>query len=229
MTKKRWFAVLYMFVITFVFTSAVSALYLVNDQRIVLNKEVRLQRIILDTMDMRPEGETPNERIREVFADRVAKLVREGKTAYFGYSEGGGDLVGIAFPLAGPGFWGPIWGMMGVEPDLSTVIDIAFYEHGETPGLGGRISEEWFSDQFEDEPLKKRDGQYFDFVSAGTSDEEGEVDAISGATETSTRVERFMNKDIENMLAWLEQVKQSGDIPEPTGEPAPVRPGVVKE
>jgi Na+-transporting NADH:ubiquinone oxidoreductase subunit C len=64
--------------------------------------------------------------------------------------------------------------------------------HGETPGLGGRIEEAWFQDQF-----KGLD------VSAGVKVEKekkgvaGEVDAIAGATRTGNAVMTIINKAID--------------------------------
>ena len=83
-----------------------------------------------------------------------------------------------------------------------TNLGVAFYKHSETPGLGGRITESWFVDQFKGKELKpsgKKD-EYFYLVPPGQEKGANNVDAITGATLTSEGVERFMNRDLEKYL-----------------------------
>ncbi|RMG84930.1 MAG: FMN-binding protein, partial [Candidatus Dadabacteria bacterium] len=99
---------------------------------------------------------------------------------------------GYAFPFEGPGFWGPISGVVAVDPAGERILGISFVRHQETPGLGGRISEGWFRDQFRGKPLEVRDGRVLEFVFRPPTGER-EVEAITGATQTSTRLARFLN------------------------------------
>lgn len=54
----------------------------------------------------------------------------------------------VAFTTAPPGFSGPISLMVSVNVDQERVEKIVVLEHGETPGLGARITEAAFTDQF---------------------------------------------------------------------------------
>jgi Na+-transporting NADH:ubiquinone oxidoreductase subunit C len=100
--------------------------------------------------------------------------------------------------------------MVGVDPNLDKMIGIAFYEHSETPGLGGRITEPFFRNQFQGRPLNSVEGRYFDFRPPGTAKDPNEVDAITGATETSHRLEQFLNKNLKETLAWLRDRQTQG-------------------
>ncbi len=55
-----------------------------------------------------------------------------------------GKFEQILLPIQGQGYGGPMHGFLSLGPDLNTVTDIIFYEHQETPTLGGRIDRpEW--------------------------------------------------------------------------------------
>jgi Na+-transporting NADH:ubiquinone oxidoreductase subunit C len=205
MIRKRAFSVFYMFLLTLFFSSVVSGVHRINEERIKSNEKTGLQRIILDVLAIDFSSDAPGEEIEELFQNRVKVESEDGKTVYVGFANDKESITGYAFPLGGPGFWGPIRGMIAVDPGLNRVIDIAFYEHTETPGLGGRITEPFFRDQFREKRLQPVKGKYFDFRPPGTARGENEVDAIAGATETSRRLEAFLNENLNDYIPWLEQ------------------------
>jgi len=49
-----------------------------------------------------------------------------------------GRLAQVILPVYGKGLWSTMYGFIALGPDLSTVTGFGFYQHGETPGLGGR-------------------------------------------------------------------------------------------
>ncbi len=51
----------------------------------------------------------------------------------------GGDIDRIILPVRGYGLWSTLWGFLALEGDGNTVIGLSFYEHAETPGLGGEV------------------------------------------------------------------------------------------
>jgi Na+-transporting NADH:ubiquinone oxidoreductase subunit C len=51
-----------------------------------------------------------------------------------------GSVEQMLLPLHGQGYGGQIYGFIALGPDLNTVRDIIFYEHEETPTLGGKIN-----------------------------------------------------------------------------------------
>lgn len=216
MIKKRLFSVVYMFVLTFFFTAAVSGIHEINQERIKINEAIKLQRVILEVFGIDVGPRAPVVQVGEIFEARVKLEKREGRTLYRGFAEDGKTLIGYAFPIFGPGFWGPIYGMIAVDPGLGEVIGIAFYQHSETPGLGGRITEAWFKEQFAGKrlPAVGKDQRYFLLVPPGTSKAENELDAITGATMTSRAVERFIDKNLKDYLPWIAREKATGRIQE---------------
>ena len=103
----------------------------------------------------------------------------------------------------GPGVWGTITLSIGVSPDMDSILGVYFLDHNETPGLGGRITEPWFCNQF-----KGKMGP-FTIVPEGTSSKKDEFDAITGATNTSKSVKILINNTLEKAKKILEKdIKQ---------------------
>jgi Na+-transporting NADH:ubiquinone oxidoreductase subunit C len=214
MIKKRLFSVVYMFGLTFFFTALVSVIHQFNQERIAINEEIKIQKIVLEVLGIEPDPGSSDIQVKEVFERRIKIDEREGRILYRGFSEDGKTLIGYAFPLFGPGFWGSLYGVMGVDPELEKVIGIAFYRHSETPGLGGRITETWFKDQFAEKNLVPggKERRYFYLVPPGMAKAENELDAITGATGTSRGVERLVDQNLKDYLPWLAQEKAKGTI-----------------
>ncbi len=214
MIRKRIFSVIYMFLLTFFFTAMVSGIHEINRERIAINEEIKLQKIILKVLGIKVAPETPDIRMQGIFGERVKLAKREDRIIYRGFAEEGKTLIGYAFPLLGPGFWGPIYGMVAIDPKLDRVLGIAFYRHSETPGLGGRITEEWFEEQFKGKKLLPvgKDRRYFSFRPPGTAKAEDEVDAITGATGTSKAVERLIDRNLKDYLPWIAEERAGGRI-----------------
>lgn len=212
MTRKRAFSVFYMFVITLVFTSVVSAIHLLNRDKIALNERIRLQGIVLDVLGIQAPAGSTKEQLGELFSRRVRRKQPDGRDLYVGLAKDGRTVTGYAFPLFGPGFWGPIYGMIGIDPSLQQVLGIAFYQHTETPGLGGRITEPWFTGQFVGKSLEPSGARqnYFYLKRPGTGRAPNELDAITGASGTSNKLELFLNRNLKDTLPWIRQQKSEG-------------------
>ncbi len=115
------------------------------------------------------------------------------------------ELVGYGFKISGIGFWARIDGVMALNCDLSRIKGIAFLQHSETPGLGGRITEKPWRKKFRSlNASEPAEGAKFIYVGgsapASASDERynRHVDGISGATGTSTALGEFLETDIRS-------------------------------
>jgi Na+-transporting NADH:ubiquinone oxidoreductase subunit C len=111
-------------------------------------------------------------------------------------------VLGYAFPVEGVGFWATVRGYLAVSPDGVRALGITFLEHAETPGLGGRITEKAFRDQFIGLNLSPQAGKRFLTIGRDRPRDPADprygryVDAITGATGTSLAVEKFLNADL---------------------------------
>jgi len=203
--KKRIYSVVYMFLLTLVFASMVSAVKLASEDKIRQYQQMKLQRIILGVLNIPGVEAADAPTLDRVFRERVKPLDLKGRTVYLGYAEDGSTLSGYAFPVSGSGFWGPVYGMAAVDPQVERIIGLAFYRHSETPGLGARITEDWFTSQFKKLRLRPMQGdrKIFTLKAPGTGRGPDELDAVTGATGTSRAVEAFLNRDLDRFLRDL--------------------------
>ena len=110
---------------------------------------------------------------------------------------------GVGFVAGGMGFWDRIECVVVLSPDLRKVLNVQVLEQKETPGLGARIEEPWFTDQFKglsvawEAPAESRI-----LVGANPApNAANEVDAITGATQTSMALMRFFNEELDAFRA----------------------------
>ena len=201
-----------MFLLTFCFTSLVSAVKVFNEARIQRNEDLKLQKIILRVLSIPVSEEMTDQGVVELFRKRVHTAQAGNKTVYVSRDESGETVRGYAFPIEGPGFWGPISGMVAVNHDASEILGIAFYRHSETPGLGGRVTEDWFTSQFVGIPVFTIEGdrKIFTLEPAGTGETPNELDAITGATGTSRGVEGFVNRELDYFLREIWELVRRG-------------------
>ncbi len=106
-----------------------------------------------------------------------------------------GKVEQVVIPLEGLGMWGTMYGFMALDRDASTVRGLTYYEHKETPGLGGEISNPAWLALWQGR--KAYDGQGAPRISvikgaAGPADKDPQhVDGLSGATITSNAITRL--------------------------------------
>ena len=58
------------------------------------------------------------------------------------------QTVGYVIPVNGMGLWDSMYGYLAIKPDGNSVIGISWYDHKETPGLGGNISGAYWQSLF---------------------------------------------------------------------------------
>ncbi|MPN65164.1 Electron transport complex subunit RsxG [bioreactor metagenome] len=109
--------------------------------------------------------------------------------------------MGYNLTVTPKGYGGLIEMVVGID-DEGKLIDIKILSHTETPGLGAKAADPAFSDQFE----KKNVDRIVITKSAPT--EENEVQAISGATITSSAVADGVNTALEY---WSKNLKGEGN------------------
>jgi len=107
-----------------------------------------------------------------------------------------GQIVAYALPIAGQGFWAPIKGVIGIEADRKTITAIAFYQQNETPGLGAEIAKPEFRNQFKGKVMLMGE-KPLSIARPGAKLDQSSVHAVTGATQTSTRLEKLINDDLK--------------------------------
>jgi Na+-transporting NADH:ubiquinone oxidoreductase subunit C len=99
----------------------------------------------------------------------------------------------LVLPLHGRGMWSMLLGYVALEPDLQTIATLAFYKHGETPGIGDRILDDTWLQSWQGKRLYDSSGAVQIRMDANkNTPAQYRVDAITGATVTSQAVARMV-------------------------------------
>ena len=208
--NRRLYSVLFMFLITFVFASGVTLVQRTHNNKIAANKEAKLQKVILQVLNIPIAPDVGNDELARLFENNIKMSRLSDRELYTAFDRDDKAPRAYAFPVSGPGFWGPISAMVAVDAAASAIINIDFYQHQETPGLGARITEPWFRKQFVDLVLGSGASPYFTLTSAAVRKRSGELDAITGATQTSRAVDAFLNRKLKAIIKEISNGKKEG-------------------
>jgi len=176
---KRIYPLVFMFAVTVFCILITSGLYLTTQDRAVANELSFTRRAILDAGGLEYTPTTGG--IEKAYLQEVT--VKDGY-----YTTESSEGTRYILPMQGPGLWGTIAIMVGLEEDLTTFSGLAIVSQNETPGLGARIEEPWFTAQFQGKKSP------FTLVNEGTAKAPHEIDAITGASRTSEYFRNLTNR-----------------------------------
>jgi len=189
MKNKPWFNMVFMLICTVICTGLLSGVYVYSRPLIQANARMSEIKAHLNALNISLPDSDPTE--LESFYDKNIVEQDIGGITVYQYQDDKEGLL-YALPFEGSGLWGKITGVVALDGDLKTVVGIDFITQNETPGLGGRIEETWFKEQFRGITLYET-GNLIRFTSSGS---DGQVDAIAGATITSASVANMINESI---------------------------------
>ena len=123
----------------------------------------------------------------------IASIKRRERYSTVYVVEHDGQLDTLIIPVRGYGLWSTLHGFIAVKGDLNTVAGFGFYEHGETPGLGGEIDNPNWRKLWLDKHLFDSNDKVAIRVIKGNVDQNSptadyQVDGLAGATLTSNGV-----------------------------------------
>jgi len=106
-------------------------------------------------------------------------------------------MTRLILPIYGKGLWSTLYGFLALENDLQTVAGITFYEHGETPGLGGEVDNPNWKGAWEGKEAYDADGNVVISVIKGqvvpdSPNANRQIDGLSGATLTARGVDNLI-------------------------------------
>ena len=207
MRQKPWYPVLYMFVITAFFSSILIGFARFTQDRVEANQRIAMEQAILRSLPLPLPDKISSPEIHQLFVQKIKEPSPDSGGAYLLMEEG--RIAAYALPIEGQGFWDKIKGAVGIAADLKTLTGIAFYEQHETPGLGAEIIRPAFRSQFVAKRIAAGDRPVV-FRPGGSLLGENEVHAVTGATQTSTRLETIINSDLKR---WRAAMDASGELP----------------
>jgi Na+-transporting NADH:ubiquinone oxidoreductase subunit C len=189
-------------VIFLLLLSSVSILILAYVNSIYLSMEGKrfldLYGIILDSYEVKYSD---NE-IENVFHANFDFIKKGERTYFISKNSNRGSVVMVH---EGPGLWSMLELLIIVNRDLKSLISLSVLSQGETPGLGGRVTEDEFLSQFQGVLLRPQ----LSIVKRAKRD--NEVDALSGATGTSIGVQDIIN----NAITLIDrEIREELNVPE---------------
>jgi len=192
------YILLFIIAICLVFGAAVSAVHFLTLDTLRKNELVHGNRVLCNAFLLDTEGESPAA-LQEAIDNniRIDTLFYENRAIVM-YRHSQMAEPNVGFKFSGMGFWDRITGIVVLTPDLETIYNIQFMDQKETPGLGARIEEDWFTDQFKgleiawEEPVDQR----ILVGGSGNPNYNNRVDAITGASQTSIAVGNFLNREL---------------------------------
>lgn len=220
-TSRPGYVILFAGLVSAVFTAGIMTLHVATAERVERNKELLQARAEVELFGLGDVRAMSDREIVETARRRIAvRAIRHPETgrefklleAYDPDKDSAdAKIAGRGFYISGSGFWARIRGLLALKPDLTEIIGVAFLDHSETPGLGARITERAFRDQFKGlKATPPAQGGRFIYIDATGPTGPGDprygrhVDAITGATGTSAAVERFVNEDLRQFRGAAE-------------------------
>ena len=207
----------FMIIICTVFGTGISSVHYATLDMLRKNEKLHKNRSICRVFNLSVAGASADA-FQKAIDDNIGyeQIAYQGRT-WDVYKQK--DTGNIGFVFSGTGFWDRITGIMVLSSDLSKVMNIQFLDQKETPGLGARIEEGWFVDQFKgvpiawDQPVDKR----IIVGPAPNPNAKNRVDAITGATQTSLALMRFLNSELELFRKIIKEWREKTmlEIPSP--------------
>ncbi len=152
------------------------------------------------------KGGELKESLKEVFPDanyfqddvssELISTEKEGIKKVFNAYDEKDNKIGVVLLIDRMGFGGTIKILGGLELRTDEITGMKIVEHLETPGLGERISKPEFLNQF---------------LGKSTKIKAEEVDAITGATISSTAVIDAVTENLNKMSGYITKINNSID------------------
>ncbi len=171
------------------------------DSATVLYDDVVAEAALLDA-----EGNTADNDVAKVFEalQDVKGSYAAGSFPIFKAKDGS-----VVVPITGNGLWGPVWGYIALDTDMSTVKGVVFDHAGETPGLGAEITTAKHQAQYVGKTVYEGDELVGVALKKGGADKSNphEVDAITGGTKTSDGVTAMIHTSLNYYKPYFDAVR----------------------
>ncbi|MBP6700683.1 MAG: Na(+)-translocating NADH-quinone reductase subunit C [Halioglobus sp.] len=148
--------------------------------------------------DQRRAAKSPSQSEKLSEEQDLAKIGRrEHYATVYVVEDDTGGVKKIILPVRGYGLWSTLYGYIAMESDANTIAGLGFYQHGETPGLGGEVDNpRWMA--FWPGKEVYRDGDVAVSLIKGAVDPTSanapwQVDGLAGATLTSRGVTNLLH------------------------------------
>ena len=150
----------------------------------------------LASFDQRKAAKDPVQSVALDATQDIAKISRRENQAIVYIVENSGALDKVILPVHGYGLWSTLYGFIALESDLNTVAGLGFYDHGETPGLGGEVDNPRWKAFWPGKKVYKNGDVELALVKGSVDQNSAnagyQIDGLAGATLTSRGVSNLV-------------------------------------
>jgi len=150
------------------------------------------------TFDQKKASQDPNQSISLSRQEDIAGIGRrENKSLVYFIKDSENNIETIILPVRGYGLWSTLHGFVALKEDFNTIQGFGFYDHKETPGLGGEVDNPKWRATWPNKKVYNPSGEVsIALVKGGISPKPEkamhQIDALSGATLTSRGVTNLL-------------------------------------
>ncbi len=201
-----FYPVIFMLITCIVFVGVLAVMFRSSETKIKAHQQDSYQRMILELFaaDLALLSSDTAQTILASYPESFNTFIKavqlpgiERKAFQASY---GDSLLGYCFDIGGKGLWGSMRALVALSPDLEKLKGMQIYEQMETPGLGARIGETWFLDQFKDLAvidMSTGQVQSFELIPEGKKAESShQIMQVTGATITTNSVIKMITDEI---------------------------------
>jgi len=192
-SDRRFYPVFFMIIISIFFIGLLATFYYFTYEKIENYRITNKKRDILDLFSI------PISDLNSDFDDYIKEKRVNDQVYYIATRDS--VILGYCYEINGEGLWGTIKALLVFDPEFKSLQGLEILEQNETPGLGGRITEKWFKDQFKDRDLVKNNKIIsLQLVPEGEDNTGNKINQITGATSSSRAVVRLIDKEFAKIV-----------------------------
>lgn len=153
-----------------------------------------------EALDEAKAAKSADEQISTEISEDLARIKRRANYRQVFLKSKDGRIETLILPIHGKGLWSTMYGFIALDRDTITIKSLAFYQHGETPGLGGEVDNPkwkalWVNKKAFDENAQGADEEWvpaIEVIKGNVRQDDRrrdyKVDGLSGATLTANGV-----------------------------------------
>lgn len=206
------YPVVFMLIACVVFVGVLAYMYRGSEKKIDEYKQGSYQKLVLSLLsDVLAEytGSNASDILNsypESFIAYIKEINIPGLSNRVFVAEISNQAIGYCVEIKGKGLWGSMKALVALSSDMKELQGISIYEQMETPGLGARIGEDWFVEQFKGIRIVKDNavpGDYlnsFELIPEGKqADNPLQIRQITGATITTSSVVKMLTEELSSI------------------------------
>ncbi len=152
----------------------------------------------VDAFDQKKVSKKPETSKVLTSTEDIASIKRRERFAKVYLVKEGDSLAKIILPVRGYGLWSTLYGFMALEGDGDKVLGFGFYDHAETPGLGGEVDNPNWKALWKGKEIYDDGGDVAVTIVKGnvlptSPNAKYSVDGLAGATLTSRGVQNLLH------------------------------------